>query len=117
MQERHHEIQQAPSLDFRFAGMIDGYEMWMAEGANPVRFGTKTLYVLGVVGQMCREHLDGDLALQEQIAGPIDLSHPSNAYQLSQLIVAQLLSNQGSMPPTAVGRTTSRNGRLGPGSE
>jgi hypothetical protein len=50
MQERHHEIQQVLSLHLRFAGMIDGYDMRVAEGAYPVRLGTEPLGVLGVVG-------------------------------------------------------------------
>jgi hypothetical protein len=71
--------------------MIDGYKMWVTEGAYPMRLGAEPIGIFSVVGQMCCQHLNGNLTLQEQVRSPIDLGHPTHAYQLTQLVVAQAL--------------------------
>jgi hypothetical protein len=76
--------------------MKDGYQMGMTERAQPMGLSAKLVGIDGVVGRRCGEHLDGNLTLQNEIFGPIDLGHASRAHQLAQLVVAQTLPAEGS---------------------
>jgi hypothetical protein len=65
----------------------------MADRREHLRFAFESRHALGIVRERRRQHLDGDLAMQDGVGRPVDLSHASRADLLSDAIVGEGLAN------------------------
>ena len=77
---RHHQVQLAVGC---LVDLVDGANVGVVEGRCRLGFLEKPLLGHFVAGQVRREELDGDLALQPRVLGRVDDPHPTCA-KLSQ---------------------------------
>lgn len=59
------------------------------------RFALETGEPIRISRERARQQLDGDIATQPRIAGPIDLTHSAGAEPLLQLVRADPTPGQG----------------------
>ena len=59
----------------------------MIERRDRTRFTVKPLAELRVGGEMRRQHLDRDRAIQARVAGLVDLAHPAGVTRIPILVM------------------------------
>jgi len=98
------------------AVVMDGDDVRVLQGGGGAGLQDKALLVVGVGGELDRQNLDGDLALQAGLVGAVDGAHAAQADQFFKDVLAQPLAGQpadvdrcharlpSSAPPAAVDR-------------
>ena len=72
-----------------FVQTVDRANVWMVERGQRLGFPFKTGQTIRIVAQRLRQHLDGHVAAQFQIAGPIHLPHAPAADQREDFVSAE----------------------------
>ena len=71
----------------------------MIERGRRARFALKTLDGNWILGELARKELDGDLATESGVLGPVDDTHAALANLLNQAIVSNGLANHSITKP------------------
>jgi hypothetical protein len=72
--------------------MASAISSWMAktssvvQGTRGLGFGLESPEAVGIGGQLRRQHLDGNLAVEPGVACPVDLTHPPGAERGEDLV-------------------------------
>jgi hypothetical protein len=72
-----------------FLDRMDGDDVGVIEGGYGQRFALKPAAVMGVIRL---QYLEGDVALQPRIVGPVDLAHAASAEQGDDIVRAKALT-------------------------
>ena len=82
------------------AGVVNRNNHRMIQRGRRLRLAAEAVLERRVAGQIAAQHLDGDVAVEPDVAGPVDLGHAAVAEHLAEPVAA------GEQPDT---------GRLGGG--
>ena len=68
------------------ADVVDRDDVGIVERRGGARLLLEAVQPVGVGGEVGRQHLDGDVAVEAVVAGAIDLAHPAGAQQADDLV-------------------------------
>jgi hypothetical protein len=77
---------------------VDGGDVRVVEGREKVGLALEAAEALRVLHHLGRKHLDGHLAAQGRVGGPVDLAHPTGPEGGSDPVVRQRLADQSALP-------------------
>jgi hypothetical protein len=83
-QLRHHERHRVVGAD-----VVDGEDVRMVERSDRARLLLEPPQALGIARNVGRQHLDGHIATETQIARAVDLAHPASAERRENLVRAE----------------------------
>ncbi len=66
--------------------VVDGQDVWMGERGHGLGLALEAREGLGIVREVGREHLDGNLSAELLVAGAVDLAHATRAEQGEDLV-------------------------------
>ena len=98
--ELHHDVRQRPLGGGRLAGVEDLDDRRMVEGRRILRLTPEAQVERGVAGQIGAQHLDGHIAVQEQVTREVDLGHAAETEGLAQFVSIRDLPGVGHQPPS-----------------
>ncbi len=81
------------------AGLVDGADVVMVEGAGGSRFAEETSLSLVVADQVLGEELQGDLAIEVEVAGEVDAAHAAGTELGEDLEVGDAAADHGFKSP------------------
>ncbi len=83
------------------ADVVDGEDVGVVEGGDGAGLALEAAQPLGVGGGIVGEDLEGDVAPEAGVAGPVDLPHTSGAEGCHDLVRADAAARgqQSSFPP------------------
>ena len=73
-------------------GFFDGvhrHDVGVIERRDGLGFSRESRATVGVIGQLRRQDLEGDLAIEPRVLGQIDLAHPARADLVQDLVVGE----------------------------
>jgi hypothetical protein len=85
--------------------VMNGDDVRVIQGRGSLGFLNEAPLAIGVGDSFCRQHLDGDVAVEMGVAGPLNDTHAAFAESLSDLIMAERPSDHGSLPSLVVDRS------------
>jgi len=71
---------------------VHHHDVGMRQRRHRLGLAPEALQSAGVIGQLRRQYLDRDVAIQARVARPIDLSHAAGAEQLLDLVVGETVA-------------------------
>ena len=72
------------------AGVVDRDDVRMVERGGELRLAQEALSEAPVLGQLRCEQLEGDLAVERKVVGPVDDAHPAAAEQRLDPVAEEL---------------------------
>lgn len=66
--------------------VMDGENVGMREGGHDLGLTLEASEGGGILGEMRREHLNGDVAAELRVTGAVDLAHPAGAERADDLV-------------------------------
>ena len=80
------------------AQLVDGDDGGMVQRRGGAGFLFEAAQPIGIVREIGRQQLECDVALQRQVAGPVDLAHAARAQERSDFIVPEPCPRRQSHP-------------------
>ncbi len=77
--------------------LVDGDDVAMVELGERACLDLEAAQPLAVLGQLRRQHLDGDVSLQPRVPGPVHGTHPTPADLREDSKVAECAADQGGL--------------------
>jgi hypothetical protein len=72
---------------------VDRGDVRVVERGEKLRLASEPRQALGVLRDLCREHLDGDFTVESRVGGPVDLTHPARPEGGGDAIVREGLAD------------------------
>ena len=89
-----HELQDEKAPAIRFLQTVDRCDIRMVQGGEQVRLALEPGQALLVGGEVLGQDLDGNVALQVRITGPIHLTHAARTERFKDLVMTEGFPNQ-----------------------
>jgi hypothetical protein len=68
---------------------MDGEDVRMRQRSNGLCFAFETRERVRIDGEVFREHLDGDVAIEPRVARPIHFAHSTGAHDIDDFVRVQ----------------------------